>query len=82
MVVHGTLVVLPMTVRDKLLPALVEKLTVLEKAPVKVGLKRTVTVWLSPGPRLYDAPLTMLKGADVVTEPPSVPPPVFCTSNM
>ena len=47
--------------------------------PADVGLYRTVTVvpWFAV--RLYGLPDTILKGADTLALPDSVPPPVFCT---
>lgn len=49
------------------------------KMLAEVGLKRTVTVWLWPAPRLKEPPETTLKGALVVALPVSVPPPVLLT---
>jgi len=41
-----------------------------------VGLKRTVTAWLAPTPRVKGLPETMLKGAGTDAVPETVPPPV------
>ena len=41
-----------------------------------VGLKRTVTAWLAPTPRVKGLPETMLKGAGADAVPETVPPPV------
>jgi hypothetical protein len=68
----------PVTVANAL-PPLELKLTVPLKVPIEVGLKRTVTVWLWPAPRLKEPPEAMLKGALVLALPIRVPPPVLLT---
>ena len=55
------------------------KVTLPFEVTADVGLKRTVTVWLSPPARLYDPPDTMLKRPLVLALPVSVPPPTFFT---
>ena len=50
--------------------------------PVDVGRKRTATFWLCPADRLYDSPVTILKGALVVAVPTSTPPPLFLTTKL
>jgi hypothetical protein len=48
-----------------------------------VGVKRTVTVRVAPGPtRVNEPPDTMLKGGELDTVPETVPPRVLDTVNV
>src|SRR2546425_5894288 len=72
----------PVTPRETL-PPLAVKVTLVLAIAATTGAKRTVPVAVEPAPtRLNEAPETTLKGADVVTVPDTVPPPVFCTVNV
>src|SRR5207245_879724 len=63
------------TIRTDPLPALLSILMSLAHVVASVGLKRTVTVWLSPAARLNEPPETILKHPPTLTVPASVPPP-------
>ena len=65
---------LPVTIREMVSPSAV-KLTFAVAVAAVVGVKRTVTAWLAPTPRVNGLPETMLKGADVDAVPETVPPP-------
>ncbi|MBI4382170.1 MAG: hypothetical protein HY574_13410, partial [candidate division NC10 bacterium] len=75
----GGVTPVPVTEGDAL-PPLEVKVTLPLNVAADEGLKRTVTLWLAPAPRLNDAAPTMVKPvADVEALPVSVPPPVFVT---
>jgi hypothetical protein len=59
----------PVTLCEMVLPSAV-KSTLAFAVVAVVGVKRTVTVWLPPTPRVNELPETMLKGAgtDAVPE--------------
>src|SRR5262245_49986455 len=67
---------MPVTARCRS-PPLEVKLTLLEKTPEAVGLKRTTTVAVAPSVRVNVPPETTLKGGVAETLPVSMPPPVF-----
>ena len=71
---------LPVTSREMVSPSTVKLTLTLAVADV-VGVKRTVTAWVAPGPaRVNGLPETMLKGAEVDAVPEPVPlRPVFST---
>jgi hypothetical protein len=66
----------PVTALETLPPSEL-KLTFPTKIPADGGLKRTITTWLAPAPRLKAPPETMLNGAEVDASPVRFPPPVF-----
>ena len=81
-VIVGGVEPVPLTERE-VLPPLDVKATVPFEVTAEVGLNRTVTLWLSPAPRLKEPPLKMLKGANGgAALPVSVLPPVFVTVNV
>ena len=57
------------------------KLTFVLKAPAVVGLNRTTTVWLPPGPSTNAPPEITVKGALVAAAPVTVLPPEFVAVN-
>ena len=69
---------LPLTIR-RMLSASAATLTFTVAVADVVGVKRTVTAWLAPGPRLNGLPERTLKGAEVDIVPETVPEPVFDT---
>src|SRR2546426_9681166 len=68
----------PLTIR-RMLSASAAKLTFTVAVVDVVGVKRTVTAWLAPGPRLNGVPETTLKGTEGDTAPETVFDPVFNT---
>ena len=74
--------VVPVTIRE-IVPPLAVKFTLVAVVRGKVGVKRTVTVWVAPVPtRLNGLPDTILNGAEADAAPETVPPAVFCTVNV
>src|SRR5439155_9925330 len=70
---------MPVPVTVRVIPAAPLKVTLPAKVPVDVGLKRTLTRWLSPAAREKDPPEVTRNGALAVAVPLTTPPPVFCT---
>src|SRR5439155_20585501 len=70
---------IPVPVTALVAPPAPLKVTLLEKVPVEVGLKRTVTRWLCPAEREEEPPKVTRNGAPAVAVPLTAPPPVFCT---
>jgi len=67
----------------EMVPPLAAKSTFAVAVADVVGVKRTVTSWLTPTPTRVNAlPDTMLKEAEVDTVPETVPPPVFDTDKV
>src|SRR5574341_712011 len=78
-VIEPGLTPVPVT-EGEVLPPLEVKPTLPLNGAADGGLKRTVTLWLAPAPRLNEAPPTMLKPvADVEMLRVSVSPPLFVT---
>src|SRR3989442_7477189 len=69
----------PVPVTALVVPPAPLKVTLLEKVPVEVGLKRTVTRWLWPAEREEEPPEVTRNGAPAVAAPLTTPPPVFFT---
>jgi len=73
-------VAVPVTTAD-VEPPFQVKLMFVPKAPAVVGLNRTTTVWLPPGPSTNALPEITRKGATVEAVPLAVLPPEFMTVN-